>query len=103
VSARLRRREPFLGLSLSLLFGSMDLRGLEVPKSSKGRGWSRSKSSRGRHCDATARRARCKYAREGTAGRDGDEGSVTLTHSILAVLGVSRTALTQLLLPPLSL
>ena len=30
-------------------------------------------------------------AREGTAARAGDERSVTLTHSILAVLGVSRT------------
>ena len=77
-------------LSLSLLFGSLDLRGLEVPKSSKGRGWSRSKSSRA--AGGTAMRLRGERdAREGTAARAGDERSVTLTHSILAVLGVSRT------------
>ena len=48
-------KEPFLGLtsslSLSLLFGSLDLRGLEVPKSSKG-GWSRVKARASACCES---------------------------------------------------
>ena len=71
-------KEPFLGLtsslSLSLLFGSLDLRGLEVPKSSKG-GWSRVKARASAAARARllrlARRARCN-------GRDGSRSVMCL-------------------------
>jgi len=68
--------------SLSLLFGSLDLRGLEVPKSSKGRGWSRSKSSRA--AGGTAMRLRgerdASMQGKGRQAETGttDEGGVTL-------------------------
>ena len=58
-------------LPLSLLFGSLDLRGLEVPKSSKGR-WSRSKSSRKRCCEGEAAETREESE---TASRDAMEGT----------------------------